>query len=91
MDGVYRNPATGDTLPLDEAVKYKLITGEILDTKRKTEEKILDSTNIVARTMNDETDRDEQTHESSLHVSLCSSYEALTSFIFRWCFIEIFL
>ena len=70
MDGIYRNPATEDTLSLDEAVKYGLISGEILDTKRKTEEKILDSTNIVARSMDEPDNTDgKQSHESSLHVS----------------------
>ena len=70
VDGIYRNPATEDTLSLDEAVKYGLISGEILDTKRKTEEKILDSTNIVARSMDEPDSTDgKQSHESSLHVS----------------------
>lgn len=69
VDGIYRNPATGDTLSLDDAVRHGLIAGEILDTKRKTEEKILDSTNIVAHTMNGNDDRySDESHESTLHV-----------------------
>lgn len=71
MDGIYRNPSTNDTLSLDDAVKHGLICGEILDAKRKTEERILDSTNIVARSV-DEADAGDskQSHESSLQVTL---------------------
>jgi len=68
VDGVYKSPATDDELPLDEAVKFGLVVGELLDTKRKTEERILDSTNIISKTMDDSDD--EETHESNLHVSL---------------------
>ena len=69
VDGIYRNPSTNDTLSLDDAVKHGLICGEVLDVKRKTEERILDSTNIVAHSV-DEADVEKKTHESSLQVLL---------------------
>lgn len=75
MDGIYRNPATNDTLSLDDAVKYGLISGKVIDTNRKTEEKILDSTNIVSHSMDERDGGDsKQLHESSLHVSEHYSY-----------------
>ncbi|XP_067941004.1 uncharacterized protein [Watersipora subatra] len=71
VDGIYRNPSTNDTLSLDDAVKHGLICGEVLDVKRKTEERILDATNIVARSV-DEADINRpahsQHHESNLQV-----------------------
>lgn len=73
VDGIYRNPSTNDTLSLDDAVQHGLICGEILDAKRKTEERILDSTNIVARSV-DEVDGEPQSHESSLQVLLPTQF-----------------
>lgn len=80
MDGIYRNPATNDTLTLDDAVKYGLISGQVLDTKRKTEERILDSTNIVATSIDGSSmDNGQHSHESSLHVSQHSLSKAKLS------------